>query len=203
MLNIEGVGRLMSGAFKLWLFFTINLVSLIYLIIDFIRQGYTYQQALRIVWDMIITESMEYENQSICLKLKWGKILHKSWWLMLLLGGLFWIESGRFSTFFILSIMILHLYWYLHMKIGVKKSSDQVLLLHGSWGILYQEILPSSVLEQKSLAELDLRKKNLLVLAIERNSYWLPFPKGSEMFKPADRVLLFGEIDNYRAIIQS
>ena len=47
-----------------------------------------------------------------------------------------------------------------------------------------------------TLGELDLRKKNLLVLAIIRNDEIIPFPKGVELLRDRDDLLIFGVLDD-------
>jgi hypothetical protein len=44
----------------------------------------------------------------------------------------------------------------------------------------------------RSLADLNLRKKDLLVLAINRGQEMLPFPKGPEILALGDELLVFG-----------
>jgi hypothetical protein len=46
--------------------------------------------------------------------------------------------------------------------------------------------------EGHTLSELDLRKKNLLVLAVIRGEEIIPFPKGPEMLRCNDDLLIFG-----------
>lgn len=48
--------------------------------------------------------------------------------------------------------------------------------------------------EDHTLGELDLRKKNLLVLAITRGDRIVPFPKGPEMLHRHDDLLIFGSL---------
>lgn len=52
--------------------------------------------------------------------------------------------------------------------------------------------------EGHTLGELDLRKKNLLVLAIIRGEEIIPFPKGPEMLKHNDDLLIFGSMNELR-----
>jgi Trk K+ transport system NAD-binding subunit len=80
------------------------------------------------------------------------------------------------------------------------KVRDQILFANGNWGIVYTGIDKYSSWEQKSLADLDLRKKNLLVLAVEHEGQWSPFPKGSEVLLPDDQILLFGAMSSYREL---
>lgn len=47
-----------------------------------------------------------------------------------------------------------------------------------------------------TLSQLDLRKKNLLVLAILRSGRLIVFPKGQEVLSAGDRLLIFGRKNN-------
>lgn len=47
-----------------------------------------------------------------------------------------------------------------------------------------------------TLSQLDLRKKNLLVLAILRSGRLIVFPKGQEVLAAGDRLLIFGRKNN-------
>lgn len=76
-----------------------------------------------------------------------------------------------------------------------------MIYLNTNWGIMFQEIDSGSNLNQRSLAELDLRKKNLLVLAVERRGQFFSFPKGVETLTVGDRVYIFGDLESYHAII--
>lgn len=49
--------------------------------------------------------------------------------------------------------------------------------------------------EGHTLGELDLRKKNLLVLTIIRGEEIIPFPKGPEMLRHFDDLLIFGSMN--------
>lgn len=183
---------------KLILLLLINLAALGYLIFSFIKLGNSYQWSLRIAWDLIILGA---GNRTFHLKVKGLGLIHRGWWLMLFLDCLVWVMTeSNYSRYFILFLLLLHGYWYLHAAIHPGKLREQILFTGDDWGIIYREVELHSGLNQKSLAELDLRKKNLLVLAIERGGRMLPFPKGLEIIKPGDRILLFGSLSSYRMV---
>lgn len=186
---------------KLLILLLINLVALGYLLFGLIKLGNPYQQALRMAWDLIVLHGAENHTSGVSIKMKWIHLLRKTWWLMIFLYGLFWIASCQYySTLLILVLLLLHIYWYIHAAINPAKMQDQILFTNDNWGIIHTEIDQFSLWDQKSLAELDLRKKNLLVLAVEHQCQWLSFPKGNEILFPGDRVLLFGEISSYREV---
>jgi hypothetical protein len=191
----------MDIVFKLILFLLINLAALGYLLFELIELGNPYRQALRMAWDLIVLSGNGNQTSSISVKMNWVHLLRKAWWLMVLLYFLFWITSGQYySNLLILVLLLLHGYWYIHAAIHPVKAQDQILFTNDNWGVVYTGIDPHSRWDQKSLAELDLRKKNLLVLAVEHQGQLLPFPKGSEVLFPDDRVLLFGEMSSYREV---
>lgn len=191
----------MDTAFKLILFLLINLAALGYLIFELIELGNPYRQALRIAWDLIVSNQNGNQTSGIFAKMNWIYLLRKIWWLMVFLYFLFWITTGQFcSTLLVLVLLLLHGYWYIYSAIKPAKIQDQILYTNDNWGVVYTGIDQHSHWDQKSLAELDLRKKNLLVLAVEHQGQLLPFPKGSEVLFPDDRVLLFGDLSSYREV---
>lgn len=68
--------------------------------------------------------------------------------------------------------------------------------LSNTYGIFRIVLNPGSFLAHNwvghSLAELNLRKKNLLVLSVTREETIIPFPKGPEVFLAGDELLVFG-----------
>jgi Trk K+ transport system NAD-binding subunit len=68
------------------------------------------------------------------------------------------------------------------------------------WGVVIKYIDADLDLSMKSLAELDLRKKNLLVMAVERNGQVIPFPKGLEVIQSGDRLVIFGNLHSYHLL---
>lgn len=80
-------------------------------------------------------------------------------------------------------------------KVG-KTDTSVIYNLFDSYGIFWIYLKQGSVLADNwvghSLAELNLRKRNLLVLSITRAGTVIPFPKGSEVFQTGDELLVFG-----------
>lgn len=119
---------------------------------------------------------------------------------MLISYGISWfISEDLWLSCGIAFLVIIHIVWYLYASLSVKTKYDRILHFTLDWGMIFQEIDAGSFLIQKSLAELDLRKKNILVLAIERNHQLNPFPKGMEIIEAGDRIVMFGDLSAYRA----
>lgn len=191
----------MDPAFKLLLLLLTNLTALGYLLFEFIELGSTYPQALRIAWDLVVLNGKENHSSGISAPWKWVPLLRKTWWLMIFFYGWHWTTSGQsYSTILILVLLLIHVYWWIHSNIHPVKPDSQIFFANKNWGIIYTTINKDSRWEQKSLAELDLRKKNLLILAVEHEGQLSAFPKGSEILFPDDRVLLFGELSSYREV---
>jgi hypothetical protein len=191
----------MDTVFKLVMLLFVNLTALGYLLFELIKRGNSYPRALRMAWEQIMLGGGENSTSGVSIPGKWVHLLRKTWWLMVFLYVLFWITSSQFhSTILFFILLLLHGYWYLHGAVYPVKVRDQILFANGNWGIVYTGIDKYSSWEQKSLADLDLRKKNLLVLAVEHEGQWSPFPKGSEVLLPDDQILLFGAMSSYREL---
>jgi hypothetical protein len=185
---------------KLTMFFMVNFLALGYLVWYLMKTGNTYRQALRVAWDLIIFNQNEILFNNGSKRTGWCNLLKWTWRLMLLLYFLHWIISNAGSSLIFILILLFHGYWYIHATVFSGRIPDRILFTNDIWGIIYLEVTPGSGFYQKSLAELDLRKKNLLVLAVERDGRTLPFPKGIEILRPGDRILLFGELSSYRMV---
>ncbi len=97
----------------------------------------------------------------------------------------------------------LHGWWYGLARQGETDSSGRILNLDSQWGIIFRQIDENSAFRERSLAELDLRKKNLLVLAIERGEQTVAFPKGLETLAVGDKLVIFGELHSYRTLFET
>lgn len=178
-----------------------NLAALAVLVWRLIDCGKTYSRALQIAWNLIIFDNPSEEECGICRNIDWAPVLRKTWWINLLLFCACWIFQPSVSlTISLLLAGIFHFCWYYYCKDCLQESFDQVYHLNSNWGIIYEEIKEGSILKARSLAELDLRKKNLLVLAVQREGQILPFPKGLEMLGAGDRVVMFGDLNAYRGL---
>jgi hypothetical protein len=191
----------MSVAVKLLLLVILNLAAMVELVKVLESRGNNFASSLRLAWDLILGDSQAHRDHYIYPSLIWVPILRKTWWLMLAAYGVSWfITEDLWMTIGIIVLAMFHIVWYFYASLTIKTKYDRIIRLNSNWGIIYKEIDADSSLIQKSLAELDLRKKNLLVLAIERNSQLTQFPKGLEIIQAGDRVVMFGDLTTYRAV---
>jgi hypothetical protein len=134
----------------------------------------------------------------------WALLLGKTWWLMVLILVITWVNSRELAFLPVLLLLILiHIYWYLEGHAHQNEQFDRTLNLNQNWGVIYKEIDAASGVNSKTLAELDLRKKNLLVLAIERQGRITPFPKGLEVLSAGDRMVMFGDLYSFHNIFDN
>lgn len=194
----------MSAISKFLIIFGLNFFALTLLIYRLIKDGNKYSAALRMAWDWIL-----FQNEVKFLvdprpPLLWALFLGKTWWLMLLIFGISWVNSQELAFLPVLLLLILiHVYWYLEGHVYQSERFERIVSLNQNWGIIFKEINEASGINSKTLAELDLRKKNLLVLAIERQGRLTPFPKGLETLTTGDRMVMFGDIYSYHSIFES
>jgi hypothetical protein len=190
----------MSVAIKLLVLAILNLAAMVYLLKKLMEQGNHYAGSLRLAWDLVLGQPLQTDSH-IYASFIWVPILRKTWWLMLISYAISWfITDDLWMTFGIIFLILLHVLWYLYASLTVKTKYDRILHFTSDWGIIYQEIGANSFLIGKSLAEMDLRKKNLLILAIERDNQLNPFPKGLETIQAGDRIVMFGDLSAYHTI---
>jgi len=79
---------------------------------------------------------------------------------------------------------------------GFEESTTEDLLhfIEG-YGMVKKIIPDESSMIGKSIAKLELNKKGILVLGIEREKGWIPTPKASEVLKCYDRLIVYGPLD--------
>lgn len=177
---------------NLSLIIILNLSGLLCLLGKLRRQSESMSRAWRLAWFLMMTEGTNDSLSFINSGLLGLCILKRSWWLMNFLILTLWVVAPIWQfTLLFGAVLCLHLWWYLCVKRVV--SFDRVIHLDNKVGIFYYEIQLDSRFCLRSLAELDLRKKNLLVLAIERQGEMTSFPKGIEVITAGDRLLIFGE----------
>jgi hypothetical protein len=185
---------------KMLVLLFMNVLALSYLVYRLTRIGNSVAKAFQIAWNFIVARSSHAEY-SIDAEIGWVSLLSKTWWLMLLFYLVFWLvfQEWYFGAALIL-LIVLHCGWY---WVGHRNEHgfDRVFHLNSGWGIIYKTVAADSELKAKSLAELDLRKKNLLVLAIERNRQLSAFPKGTEILNDGDRMIIFGDLNTSEAIL--
>jgi hypothetical protein len=191
----------MSIAGRLIVFGLVNLVALVALLSKLMDMGNTYPRALRMAWNLVILNNDQENDRKASPEMAWFTVLRKTWWLNIVFCCLCWILNAGWELSVMLAVLVLvHVYWFQHGKMSLEESYDQVYCLNANWGVVYQEIKKDTEMNGRSLAELDLRKKNLLVLAVQRNGQVLPFPKGLEILGAGDRVVMFGDLNAYRGL---
>jgi len=77
-------------------------------------------------------------------------------------------------------------------------SFEELLLLTGGYGITRIEVGSKSLLVDKTLAESELRKNDITVLAIVRDEATIPNPPAHTKIKVADELISFGRLENIR-----
>ncbi|MCB9753393.1 MAG: RimK family alpha-L-glutamate ligase [Myxococcales bacterium] len=76
----------------------------------------------------------------------------------------------------------------------------QRLTLAKGYGVAEVPVGPGSPLADKTIIELDLRARDVLVLSIQRGSVMIPTPGGDERLLPGDGVLCYGKRATLRAL---
>ncbi len=194
----------MSAISKLLIIIGLNFSVLAYLIYRLMKEGNSYPGALQITWDWIIAPNGANISSNPKPPLTAALLLSKTWWLMILIFGITWVNSLELAFLPVLILLVvIHIYWFLEGHAGQSERFERVLNLNQNWGIIYKEIDNRSGVNGKTLAELDLRKKNLLVLAIERQSRLAPFPKGLEVLATGDRMVMFGDLYSFHSIFEN
>ncbi len=190
----------MSVSIKILIFAVLNFIALICLLVKLLKYGNHMAGSLRLAWDFILGQP-DQTDYPIYTRIIWVPILRKSWWFMLIIYGISWIITDNlWMDIGIILLAMIHVFWYLYASMTFRTKYDRVLHFTTDWGIIYKEIGEGSFLIEKSLAELDLRKKNLLILAIEHNNQLSPFPKGLERIEAGDRIVMFGDLAAYQTI---
>jgi hypothetical protein len=92
---------------------------------------------------------------------------------------------------------------YLRMKIIKKEffkpvSFEELLLLTGGYGITRLEVPGGNPLIDRTLAESELRKNDITVLAILRDDNTIPNPSADTKVQKSDELVLFGKLENIR-----
>lgn len=194
----------MSAFSKLLVLIGFNFLALALLINRLIQEGINYPEALRITWEWMLFHNGAKLPVNPGPLMPWAQLLGKTWWLMFLILVITWVNSEEFVFLPVLLLLILiHVYWYWQGHAHQREQFDRILNLNQNWGVIYKEIGASSGLNAKTLAELDLRKKNLLVLAIERQGRITPFPKGLEVLSTGDRMVMFGDLCSFHNIFEN
>lgn len=78
-------------------------------------------------------------------------------------------------------------------------SFEELLQLTGGYGISRIEVNEKSPLVDKTLAESDLRKNDVTVLAIIRDNETIPNPSANRKIQKGDGLISFGKVENIRS----
>ena len=92
---------------------------------------------------------------------------------------------------------------YLRKKILKKEffkavSFEELLLLTGGYGITKLEVAGGNALVDKTIAESELRKNDITILAILRGNNTMPNPSADTKIQKNDELVLFGKLENIR-----
>jgi len=194
----------MSIAVKLGVLLVVNIAAVLGMIFREIQTGSTFARALNISWNRIFLNRQPRNSDEGGHGDGWYPVLHRTWWMTLFFILFLWLVRREALFGYVAVMMIgLHGWWYGLARQGETDSSGRILNLDSQWGIIFRQIDENSAFRERSLAELDLRKKNLLVLAIERGEQTVAFPKGLETLAVGDKLVIFGELHSYRTLFET
>ena len=92
---------------------------------------------------------------------------------------------------------------YLRHKITKRQihkpvSFEELAVATGGYGVTRAEVRSESPILDKTLAESDLRKNDITVLAIIRDNQTMPNPPASTKIQKDDELIAFGKLENIR-----
>ena len=92
---------------------------------------------------------------------------------------------------------------FLRVKVIKKKlfkpvSFEELLMLAGGYGVSKIDVSSGNPLIDKTLAQSDLRKNDITVLAIVRNEETIPNPSAGTKILAGDELISFGQLENIR-----
>ena len=92
---------------------------------------------------------------------------------------------------------------FLRIKVIQKKlfkpvSFEELLMLAGGYGVSKIDVSSDNPLVDKTLAQSDLRKSDITVLAIVRNKETIPNPPAGTKILSGDELISFGQLENIR-----
>lgn len=92
---------------------------------------------------------------------------------------------------------------FLRLKITKRQllksvSFEELTVATGGYGVSRTEVCPDSPILGKSLAESELRKNDITVLAIIRNDITIPNPTADSIIQQGDELISFGKLENIR-----
>ncbi len=179
----------------IFLFWSIGL----YYQFNSISRSTSFKIAASIVFRVLFNNYFPPENGfrwqflQMALMIKFGQMFV----IALLIRACF--SAGLWEVAYLILFLVVTgfgLYYLATREKGRKKECQSIYLLPNEYGV-YELTLSESGLEREwigaTLAELDLRKKDLLVLSILRSGKPTIFPKGPEVLLAGDQLLVFGK----------
>ena len=129
----------------------------------------------------------------MALLVKAGELLS-----LVLLLRTFWLNQWGEAVLLllILGVVILALFYLGSLRQDNNQEIQCIYPLSEDFGVYEIALGPSNMIREwvgTTLAELDLRRKELLVLSISRAGKTIIFPKGPEVLLADDRLLVFGK----------
>ncbi|WP_083273753.1 cation:proton antiporter regulatory subunit [Geosporobacter ferrireducens] len=82
-----------------------------------------------------------------------------------------------------------------------RRTVEEVLKLNGEYGVAEFIIEDSSGLVGTVLEESDLKRRYIQVLNIDRGSHIIHFPNSKFVFQQGDKVVVYGQLENIKALI--
>ena len=80
-------------------------------------------------------------------------------------------------------------------------TTEDLLHFMEGYGLVKKIVPEASILTGKSISELRLNKKGILVLGIERGKSWLPTPPAREILKNMDRLVVYGPLEALKTVL--
>lgn len=87
-------------------------------------------------------------------------------------------------------------------KVMEDKPVDELLHLTEGYAVAEARVREESAFMGKTLQELSLSAKDVLVLSIGRQGRWLPTPKGKDVIQKEDSLIMYGKLDNIKQLFQ-
>ncbi len=80
-------------------------------------------------------------------------------------------------------------------------TTEDLLHFMEGYGMVKKIVRETSTMTGKTIAELRLNKKGILVLGIERGKSWLPTPPAKEVLKALDRLVVYGPLEALKTVL--
>ncbi len=80
-----------------------------------------------------------------------------------------------------------------------ESTTEDLLHFLEGYGMVKKIVSSDSSLLGKSLLQLKLNEKGILVLGIEREKNWIPTPKASQVIQSMDRLIVYGPLSRLKS----